>query len=42
MPEEKDKANQQSNRGFTRRESFVKLGLGSLAARGCGSCGIGL
>ncbi|HLN02469.1 MAG TPA: ubiquinol-cytochrome c reductase iron-sulfur subunit [Bryobacteraceae bacterium] len=36
MPEEKDKANQQSNRGFTRRESFVKLGLGSLASAGVG------
>ena len=41
MPDEKDTANQQSDEGYTRRQSFVKLGLGSMAAAGVGAAVFG-
>ena len=41
MPDELNKPNQQADEGFTRRQSFVKLGLGSLAAAGVGAAVFG-
>lgn len=41
MADEKDTAKQPSNQGLTRRESFVKLGLGSIGVAGVGGAVFG-
>lgn len=41
MPDDKDKPNQQPDEEYTRRQSFLKLGLGSLAVAGVGAAVFG-